>query len=185
MKSQILGKLLAAALLVGAGVAGAADRNTAPLNDTELQQRVGHEIRMYPRYTIWDDIGYRVNNGQVELYGAVSQPYKKSDIDHIVRDIPGVTSVSDQIKVLPLSNFDDRLRIQVARAVYSDPILSRYALQAVGPIHVIVENGHVTLTGVVGSAAEKNVAGLRANAAGLSFGTVTNNLQVEHTGRKG
>jgi len=185
MKSQVLGKLLAAALLVGAGVAGAADRNAAPLNDAQLQQRVGHEIRVYSRYTIWDDISYRVRNGQVELFGAVSQPFKRSDIEHIVRDIPGVTSVTDNIKVLPLSSFDDRLRIQVARAIYSDPVLSRYALQAVGPIHVIVDNGHVTLTGVVRTEMEKNVAGIRANGAGMSFGVVTNNLQVEKPERKG
>jgi hyperosmotically inducible periplasmic protein len=184
MNSKGLSKLLAAALMVGAGVAGAADRNAAPATDAALQQRVGHEIRMYPRYTIWDDISYRVHNGQVELFGAVNQPFKKSDIEHIVRDIPGVTSVADEIKVLPLSPTDDRLRLQVARAIYSDPVLSRYGMQAVGPIHVIVENGHVTLTGVVNNEMEKNVAGIRANGAGMSFGNVINNLQVERPGRK-
>jgi hyperosmotically inducible protein len=90
--------------------------------------------------------------------------------------------MSDQIKVLPLSPFDDRLRIQVARAIYRDPVLSRYGLQAVGSIHIIVDNGHVTLTGVVSTEMEKNVAGIRANGAGLSFGTVTNNLQVDNLG---
>lgn len=185
MKSKVLSKLLAAALLAGAGIAGAADRNAAPAAGSALEQRVGHEIRMYPRYSIWDDISYRVNDGQVELFGAVNQPWKKSDIDHIVRGIPGVVSVSDEIKVLPLSPADDRLRIQVARALYSDPFLSRYGLEAVGPIHVIVENGHVTLTGIVQSDAEKNVAGMRANGAGLSFGAVTNNLRVEKPSRKG
>jgi hyperosmotically inducible periplasmic protein len=184
MNSKGLSKLLAAALMVGAGVAGAADRNAAPATDAALQQRVGHEIRMYPRYTIWDDISYRVHNGQVELFGAVNQPFKKSDIEHIVRDIPGVTSVADQIKVLPLSPMDDRLRLQVASAIYRDPVLSGYAMQPVGPIHVIVENGHVTLTGVVRTDMEKNVAGIRANGAGMSFGVVTNDLQVEKPGRK-
>jgi hyperosmotically inducible periplasmic protein len=141
---------------------------------------------MYPNYSIWDDISFRVsNNGQVELFGAVNQPYKRSDVERIVRRIPGVTSVTDQIKVLPLSPNDDRLRLQVARAVYGDPVLNRYALQAVGPIHIIVENGHVTLSGVVNNEMEKNVAGIRANGAGLSFGAVTNNLQVENPARKG
>jgi hyperosmotically inducible protein len=119
------------------------------------------------------------------LFGAVNQPFKKADIARIVQRVPGVTSVADQVRVLPLSNFDDRLRIQVARAVYGDPVLNRYALQAVGPIHIIVENGHVTLTGVVNSELEKNVAGLRANGAGLSFGAVTNSLRVENPIRKG
>jgi hyperosmotically inducible protein len=186
MKSRILSRVLVAALLAGAGIAGAADKSNAPVpgTDADLQQRIGHEVRMYPYYSIWDDISYRVANGQVELFGAVSQPYKKSDIERIVRRVPGVTSVTDEVKVLPLSRFDDQLRMQVARAVYSDPVLNRYALQAVGPIHIIVDNGHVTLTGVVNTDMEKNVAGIRANGAGMSFGAVTNNLQVEHPSRK-
>src|SRR3954452_4193800 len=181
-KMKVLNHLLAAALIVGAGVAGAATKSA----DVSVERQILHEIRMYSNYSIWDDINFRVsNNGQVELFGAVNQPYKKSDIERIVRMVPGVTSVTDQIKVLPLSSFDDRLRIQVARAVYGDPVLNRYALQAVGPIHIIVENGHVTLSGVVSNDMEKNVAGIRANSAGLSFGAVTNNLQVENPARKG
>jgi hyperosmotically inducible protein len=81
--------------------------------------------------------------------------------------------------------FDDRLRLQVARAIYRDPVLSRYGIQAVPPIHIIVDNGHVTLEGVVNNEMEKNVAGIRASAAGLSFGQVTNNLQVERPNKKG
>ena len=181
MKPRILNRLLTAALLVGAGIAGAA---TKPA-DVSVERQILHEIRMYPNYSIWDDISFRVSdNGQVELFGAVNQPFKKSDIERLVKRVPGVTSVTDQIKVLPLSSFDDRLRLQVARAVYRDPVLNRYALQAVGPIHIIVENGHVTLAGTVSTEMEKNVAGIRANAAGLSFGSVTNNLQVEHPARK-
>ena len=181
MKPRILNRLLATALLVGAGVAGAA---TKPA-DVSVERQILHEIRMYPRYSIWDDVSFRVsNNGQVELFGAVNQPYKKADLERIVRGVPGVTSLTDQIKVLPLSPFDDRLRLQVARAIYSDPVLNRYALQSVGPIHIIVENGHVTLSGVVNNEMEKNVAGIRANGAGLSFGSVTNNLVVENPARK-
>lgn len=180
MKPQVLGRLFAAALLA-AGIAAAANQPAA----LSVERQITHEIRMYPQYSIWDDISFRVSgDGQVELFGAVNQPYKKSDIERIVRHIPGVSSVTDQIKVLPLSSFDDRLRLQVARAVYGDPVLNRYALQAVGPIHIIVDNGHVTLAGVVNNDMEKNIAGIRANGAGMSFGTVTNNLQVEHPARK-
>ena len=181
MKTRILSRLLATALLVGAGVAAAAQKHA----DVSVERQILHEIRMYPQYSIWDDISFRVtDDGQVELFGAVNQPYKKSDVERIVRRVPGVTSVTDEIKVLPLSPFDDRLRLQVARAIYRDPVLNRYALQAVGPIHIIVENGHVTLSGVVNNEMEKNVAGIRASGAGLSFGSVTNNLRVENPARK-
>jgi hyperosmotically inducible protein len=94
--------------------------------------------------------------------------------------VPGVESVTNELEVLPTSFFDDRLRIQVARAVYRDPSLNRYAIQAVPPIHIIVNNGHVTLEGVVNNEMEKNIAGIRASSAGLSFGQVTNNLRVEN-----
>ena len=143
-----------------------------------------HEILTYPRYTLWDDIGFRVSNGQVELTGAVTQPYKKSEIEHMVKAIPGVAGVSDRIRVLPLSPMDDRLRVQVARAIFSDPSLSRYSLGAIPAIHIIVDNGHVTLDGVVMNAMDRQIAGMRANSAGLGFGAVVNNLQIENPPHK-
>ena len=72
----------------------------------------------------------------------------------------------------------------IARAIYREPALSRYAIQAVPPIHIIVKNGHVTLEGVVNNELEKNVAAMRASSAGLSFGPVQNNLRVENPKKK-
>src|SRR5215467_5741821 len=182
MKVRFLGGFLAAALLVGAGVAGAASKDSpkGPQTDADIIKHVRHEVLMNPHYTIWNDVNFRVNNGQVELLGAVNQPYKKSDIERLVRGVPGVTSVTDELKVLPLSSFDDRLRLQVARAIYAAPAFTRYAIQPLKPIHIIVDNGHVTLTGIVSTEADKELAGIRAQSAGLSFGSVKNNLQVEH-----
>ena len=174
MKIRMLGRILTvAALAIGAAAA-------AIPNDADIARSVRHEVLMYSRYTVWDDINFRVNNGNVELTGAVSQPFKKQDLQRIVQSVPGVASVTNEIKVLPLSTFDDRLRVQVARAIYSDPTLSRYAMGAIPAIHIIVDNGHVTLTGLVSSDAEKQVAGMRASGAGLSFGPVVNNLSVDH-----
>jgi hyperosmotically inducible periplasmic protein len=183
MKSSMLGRFkMIAALLVGAGLAsaGTAPQAVAPQSDEALARQVRHEIVMYSHYTIWDNINLRVNNGSVELTGAVSQPYKKSDLGKIVQKVRGVQSVTNQLEVLPLSPMDDRLRLQVARAIFRDPSLSRYAIQAVPPIHIIVDNGHVTLEGVVNNSMEKQIAGLRASSAGLSFGPVINNLRVEN-----
>lgn len=186
MKPMVLGRFLMAALLLGAGVAGAATKESAnvPQPDEQIARSIRHEVLMYPNYSIWDDVNFQVANGQVELQGAVNQPYKKADLQRLVQRVPGVTSVTNEIKVLPLSSMDDRLRIQVARAIYRDPALTRYGLQAVPPIHIIVDNGHVTLTGAVNSEMEKQIAGMRASGAGLSFGAVTNNLLVEHPSPK-
>jgi hyperosmotically inducible protein len=177
MKYKFLGTVLVAASLL------AADSGTAPRTDAQIAKKVRHELMMYPRYTIWDDISFRVNNGQVELLGAVTQPYKKDDVNKIVKQVAGVTSVTSEIKVLPLSDFDDRLRLQVARAIYSDPAFTQYAMMPVPPVHIIVDNGHVTLIGAVATNFEKAIAGLRANGTGLSF-SVVNNLQVEHPAKK-
>jgi hyperosmotically inducible protein len=179
MKQALLGTfLMAAALVAGAHASG--KQVVLPRTDEDLAKNVRHEILMYPNYTLWDDVSFRVQNGSVELLGAVNQPYKKTDLQRLVQHVPGVTAVTNELKVLPLSNFDDRLRLQVARAIYRDPALSRYAMGAVPAIHIIVDNGHVTLTGSVNNSMEKQIAGMRASSAGLGFGPVVNNITVEN-----
>jgi hyperosmotically inducible protein len=180
MKRNLLKCLGVTAMFALAGLAGAATAGSAPLTDSEVAAKAAHEIRLYPRYTIWDNISVRVNAGNLELMGQVSQPFKKADLQRIMQRVPGVTSLTNELEVLPVSFNDDNLRIRVARAIYRDPTLSRYAIQAVPPIHIIVKNGHVTLEGVVNSELEKEVAYMRASSAGLSFGPVQNNLRVEN-----
>ncbi len=181
MKANVLGRfLVAAALMAGAAVASTKPPSMVPKTDAEIAKQVRHEILMYSRYTIWDDVSFRVSDGSVALLGDVSQPFKKDDLGRIVQQVPGVASVTNELKVLPLSSHDDRLRLQIARAIYSDPALIRYRNMALPPIHIIVDNGRVTLTGSVNSTLEKQVAGMRASDAGLSFGPVVNNLEVEN-----
>ncbi|HEY1240260.1 MAG TPA: BON domain-containing protein [Bryobacteraceae bacterium] len=185
MKSRILGHLvMTGALLLGAGVAGATVNPPALQTDEAISKQVRHEVAMYPYYGIFDNVNYRVVNGNVELTGAVTQPWKKDAIGKSVQKIPGVASLSNDLQVLPLSPMDNQLRLRIARAIYSDPALSRYAIQAIPPIHIIVNNGHVTLDGVVNNDLEKQVAGMRASTAGLSFGPVVNNLRVENSSLK-
>jgi hyperosmotically inducible periplasmic protein len=168
--------LLAAACIAGA----AAAKTTAPplTGDAAVAQKVAHEVRMYPYYSIWDDVNFQVENGTVRLLGEVTQPNKRADLGHIIARVPGVATVVNELKVAPLSPFDDQLRLQVARAIFRDPTLSKYGTQPLPPIHILVENGHVRLEGVVSTQMEKQIAGIRANA-GLSFGNATNNLRVE------
>jgi hyperosmotically inducible periplasmic protein len=180
MNSKLLGVILAGASMMLAATKGP---KPEPGSDAAIAEQVRHEVVMYSRYTIWDDVSFRVNNGYVELMGAVNQPYKKSDIERLVRGIRGVTGVNDELKVLPLSPMDDQLRLQVARAIYRDPVFLRYAMNPLPSIHIIVENGRVTLSGSVSTDMEKQIAGMRANQA-LSFGVV-NNLHVENPPRKG
>ncbi len=186
MKKNTQLGLILATLLVAAGSAMASN-DQAPAgtdNDTAIARKIVHEIRMYPRYTIFDNVNVKVSDGMVDLEGQVSLPFKKADLGRLAQHVSGVRGVSNQIEVLPTSLFDDRLRLQVARSIYRDPALSRYGIQAIPPIHIIVDNGHVTLEGVVNNDLEKNIAGVRASQVGLSFGPVVNNLRVENPGKK-
>ena len=183
MKTRMLGRLLMAALLAGAAAASTKGSANLPQSDSDIATNVRHEVLMYAHYSLWDDVAFRVVAGNVSLTGEVNQPFKKRDIERLVQKVPGVASVTSDIKILPLSSMDDRLRLQVAGAIYRDPSLSRYGMGAVPAIHIIVENGHVTLTGMVNSDTEKQIAGMRA-ASSLSFGPITNNLVVEHPARK-
>jgi hyperosmotically inducible protein len=184
MRVTILNKFMIAAAAFGVAIGAAATSDNVSAPDAAIARKLTHEIRMYPRYSIFDNISFFVDEGRVELLGEVNEPYKKAELGRIAQRVPGVTSLSNEIKVLPVSPMDNRLRLQVARAIYRDPVLSRYGIQALPPIHIIVENGRVTLEGVVSTEMEKSVAGLRASSAGLSFGAVQNNLQVEHPAHK-
>jgi hyperosmotically inducible protein len=114
----------------------------------------------------------------VTLLGEVSRPTLKLDAERAVGNIEGVKRVDNQIKVLPLSPNDDRIRRATYRKIYGHSALSQYQLRAVPPIHIIVENGHVTLEGVVARPMEKQVAGMQANSVSGVF-SVENHLRVE------
>ena len=154
----------------------ASPRNPAKY-EAWLQKEVRHELVLLPFYSVFDNLEFKIDGERVTLLGQVVRPTTKSDAEARVKQIEGVTSVVNQIEVLPVSPLDDQLRRAVFRAIYSDTVLQRYALQAVPPIHIIVKNGNVTLEGVVDSEADKNVANIRANGVADVF-SVTNHLRV-------
>ena len=144
-----------------------------------LADEVRHQLVTLPYYSVFDDLGYNVDNGVVTLYGAVRQPWLKSDAERAVKHISGVTQVVNNIKVLPLSPMDDRIRRAEYRAIFGFSGLYRYAMGANPSVHIIVDNGHVTLTGVVANEGDKNIAYIRANGVPGVF-SVTNDLQVSN-----
>jgi osmotically-inducible protein OsmY len=164
--------------LITAVAAISADERTSPRSAERITREVRHELVMLPYYGVFDNLAYKVDGYTVTLLGQVTRPTLKSDAGNVVKKIEGVEKVNNEIEVLPASPVDDRIRRAEYRAIYSDNVLSRYALQAVPPIHIIVKNGNVALEGVVATEADKNVAGIRANGVSGVFG-VTNNLRVE------
>jgi len=158
----------------------------APLSQKGIDRiikEVHHELVMLPFYGVFDNLAYKVSpDGTVTLLGQVSRPTLKSDAENVVKRIEGVERVDNQIKVLPVSPNDDRIRRAVYRAIYGNEVLSQYALRAVPPIHIIVENGNMTLEGVVARQMDKQIAEIQAKSVPGVF-SVTNNLKVEEEGK--
>ena len=144
-------------------------------------REIRHELVMLPYYGVFDNLAYRVDGYKVTLMGQVTRPTLKSDAERVVKDIEGVEQVVNNIEVLPLSPNDDRIRMSAFRTIYGHPALNRYALSAVPPIHIIVNNGKITLEGVVANEGDKNIAGIQANSVSGAF-SVTNNLRTESGG---
>jgi hyperosmotically inducible periplasmic protein len=145
-----------------------------------ITREVRHELLMLPYFSVFDNIAFQVQGDTVTLLGQVVRPTLKSDAENVVKRIEGVSKVDNQIEVLPLSPMDDRLRLEVYRAIYGYPALEKYALGVQKPIRIIVKNGHASLEGVVDNQSDKDVANLRANGVPGLF-SVKNNLQVVST----
>lgn len=161
--------------------ARAGTRQSSPA-ESQLVREVRHQLVMLPYYGVFDNLEFRiVGNHKVVLMGEVVRPTLKSDAAAVVRNIAGVKEVVNHIKVLPLSPFDNRIRRAEYREIYRTTGFEKYAIQAVPPIHIIVDNGNVTLVGVVTAKLDKDLAGIRANEVPGVFG-VTNNLRVVHNG---
>ena len=141
------------------------------LSEKLAYDRVGYGTTAFNALTI------KVQNGVVTLGGTAYGPVDRDSAVSLVANYPGVKDVVDNISVAPLSPMDDRIRLAEARAIYGAAQLNKYALDPAKPIRITVVNGNVTLSGVVDSQADKDVANIRANGVPGVF-KVVNNLQV-------
>ena len=179
-------------------------RSAAMVIEAPLEQEVNRELRRnLTYYSLFDLISYRVEGSKVTLLGQVWWPALKPTAERIVTNIERVTSVDNQIEVLPASFHDDDVRLDTMRALFSNAALSRYAwfgshgryghtrygysgygyggyshIPERSDIHIIVKNGDITLEGVVSRKAHRGIAGLLAHGVSGAF-SVTNNLTVQ------
>ena len=144
---------------------------------TDLAREVRHQLVLLSYYSVFDNLGFRVEGSKIILVGQVVRPTLKSDAEAAAKSVEGVSSVQNDIEVLPPAPMDDQIRRATFRAIYDDPGMTKYGFQAVPSIHIIVKGGHVTLEGVVDNAADKNLAYIRANGVPNVF-SVQNNLRV-------
>jgi len=148
-----------------------------PRKDLQIFNDVSRQVQRYVYFTIFDDVSASVDQGVVTLTGKVTMPFKVKEIAKRAEKVEGVTTVVNKIEVLPVSIYDDQLRYEIARAIYGNPSFWQYAAMANPPIHIIVDRGRVTLTGVVNS----NVERMLARSIATSFGAfeVTNDLKTD------
>jgi len=152
-------------------------RQTRVDND-RFTERIRKELVKIPTYGVYDNLAFEVNGNDVILYGQVVRPSTRSEAERRVKRIEGVDHVINRIEVLSPSSSDDRIRRQVARAIFASDGLYRYAMGANPSIHIIVNHGHVTLDGVVSTKMDSQLAYMAANRVPGVF-SVTNNLRVE------
>lgn len=150
------------------------------VSDAQLAAQLDHKL-------YYDRIGYdnlfnyvtaSVSNGVVTLSGETRTDVSRDSALYLANAMPGVKEVENDIRVAPVSNFDDDIRLRVMRAIYRDPVLGRYASDPARPIRIVVSNGKLSLYGTVENSMDKNVAGIRASQVFGVF-SVKNNLEVE------
>jgi hyperosmotically inducible protein len=165
--------VLTTALAMSANVVLA---STGERKNLQVFNDISKTVNRYAYFSIFDDVDVAVNDGVVTLTGKVTMPYKRDEIGKRVAKIDGVSQVRNQIAVLPVSQFDDQLRYRIARSIYGSGHFSNYS-KVNPPIHVIVDHGRVTLTGVVNSEVDRMLA--RSLATQFGAFSVTNNLKTD------
>lgn len=183
MRWTIHWALMAALALSAAGLHAATVSVTGAENKGQLsvmEKEIRKELITLPFYGVFDYITFEVQGNNVVLQGEVSRPTLFTSAERVVARVAGVESVENQIEVLPVSFFDNSIRLSLLRAIYGDNVLNRYAAGSNPWIRLIVKNGNVVLEGYVDREMDKNIARIRANQVAGSF-TVTNNLVVKTT----
>ena len=146
-----------------------------------LKEEVRHQLVMLPYYSLFDWLQAEAKpDGTVILMGEVTRPTTKDDAENRVKKLESATRVVNNIKVLPLSPMDDELRIALYRAIFRfNSPLFRYSTQSVPSIHIIVENGRVTLKGIVLNQMDSQLAETAARGVSGAF-EVKNELKIEN-----
>jgi hyperosmotically inducible periplasmic protein len=213
MRRRLLPSLGTALLALTIAAPTVIAQNLAPGTPASQEdtQRVVNEVQKklagLTTQSVFDWLTFGIKNGVLTLNGFASRPVLKDDAGRVVKNIQGITSVDNQIKVLPYSPNDDRIRAAVYNRIYTQPSLRKYNAnqgnlgRAIGPgagiaiaaggitnspplgfhaIHIIVNNGHVTLYGVVLNKTDSDIAGIQANSAPGAF-SVDNDLIVQNS----
>lgn len=173
-RSRLLTLAAMLALTVSVAVAAPSSKEA----DFKIDEKVRKELVTLPYYGVFDNLAFKREGSTITLYGQVVRPTTRSGAENRVKRLAGVEQVVNNIEVLPLSSFDDDIRLRTYYTVFGTGSLYRYALGANPSIHIVVDRGRVTLEGVVGNKGDAQLAHIAARGVPGVF-EVTNNLRIE------
>ena len=176
IKTQLI-TLMAALVIVASASAALAVTPSTP-SQGRIAKQVRHELVTLPYYGVFDNLAYKVDGDSVTLYGQVVHATTRGDAAARVSRIAGVSRVVNNISVLPLSSFDNSIRVRTYRAIARTGGLNRYMMGVNPSIHIVVDRGRVTLEGVVSTNMDRQLAYMAANQVSGVF-SVTNNLRLD------
>lgn len=130
------------------------------ISDAQIEKILGPEIAdsRVGYGNLFDAILLHVQKGVVTLSGHAHDFADRDAAVGLASTTPGVKEVIDDIKVDPPSKEDWKIRMGVARAIYDDPALQKYALNPVRPIRISVQNARVELYGTVANPHDRQLA---------------------------
>ena len=171
-------------LLLGLTVTGMASTSMGmnPAGTVKQPLSLTEQVRLMlvrlDNVSVFDNLAFTLENSDtVVLTGSVTEPILKSTAETAVSRVPGIKKIVNNIEVMPLSPFDDSIRLRAYRAIYSNVGFEKYAIRALLPIRIIVKNGNITLEGVVGNQLDKTIAEMAARSVSDAF-SVTDNLRI-------
>ncbi len=148
------------------------------MSDQELAEKLARKLA-YDRSmqgNLFNWFTVSVDDGRVTVAGYSRDYVSRDSALALVASTTGVRDLVDKVEVLPVSIFDDQIRILAARRIYGSTQIHN-ALDPAHPIRIIVRNGNVTLEGTVSSAVDRALAG-NAVAGIPGVFSVENHLQV-------
>lgn len=178
IKNRIITLVALLAIAAGAAFGAPLARNEQASSQEQLMKKVRHELVTLPYYGVWDNLAYKVEGETVTLYGQVVRPSTRKDAERRIAKLSGVARVVNNIEVLPLSSFDDSLRVRTLRALVRTGGLYRYMMGVNPSIHIIVKGGQVSLEGVVSGKGDRQLAYITARGVSGAF-SVVNNLRLD------
>lgn len=140
-----------------------------------LHEKIRHELAMMPYISEFDFISFNLNGGEVILTGWTVRITNRSEAQNRIKNLEGITSIVNNIEVLPMGRFDMNIRAGARAALQRT--LSRYFWGSGSDIKIIVKDGAIILLGSVATKADSDLAYIQCNGVPGAF-KVVNLLRV-------